>query len=329
MQTSRLGLTVRLPTRGHLVTPEPHQAEYSIAAVSKLTGVSCHALRVWERRYGYPRPHRSASNQRRYGPDEVRVLRRVADLIRSGRPIGELIAEVRSGRLGAGAPAEAEAPPEAGPGALGLVDALCAGDLAGADAVLAGLAGRLPPAELTARVLEPALVEVGERWFRGAASVYQEHLATGAILRALGRALDDARRANARPARRAIVASVQGERHEGGVMILSVMLELSGWRALPLGVDVPVAELRKAAEAWRPDAIGVSFVLSRSINKRFRELATIPGMPIFVGGRSLMNHKTLARRHGLIPLTGAIGSALPQWLAEFPRMSGEPAAAGG
>ena len=32
---------------------------YSIAAVSKLTGVSCHALRVWERRYGFPVPQRS------------------------------------------------------------------------------------------------------------------------------------------------------------------------------------------------------------------------------------------------------------------------------
>lgn len=304
------------------MTPETSQAEYSIAAVSKLTGVSCHALRVWERRYGYPRPHRSASNQRRYGPEEVRVLRRVADLARSGRPIGELIAEVRSGRLEAVAPAEAaEAVPGACPGAGGLVDALCAGDLDGADAILRGLAGRLPTAELTARVLEPALVEVGERWFRGAASVYQEHLATGAILRALGRALDEARGANPNPARRAIVASVQGERHEGGVIILAVMLELAGWRALPMGVDVPVSELRKAAEAWRPDAIGVSFVLSRSINKRFRELATIRGMPIFVGGRSLMNHKTLARRHGLIPLTGPIAAALPQWLAEFDRLS--------
>src|SRR5262245_673443 len=35
--------------------------EYTIAAVSKLTGVSCHTLRVWERRYGFPEPHRSAS----------------------------------------------------------------------------------------------------------------------------------------------------------------------------------------------------------------------------------------------------------------------------
>ena len=50
------------------------ETEYSIAAVSKLTGVSCHALRVWERRYGFPVPHRSASGHRRYSRDQVRLL---------------------------------------------------------------------------------------------------------------------------------------------------------------------------------------------------------------------------------------------------------------
>src|SRR5947209_10467511 len=74
-------------------------AEYSIAAVSKLTGVSCHALRVWERRYGFPIPERSASGHRRYGHQQVGVLRVLAKLTRGGRPIGELISEYQAGRL--------------------------------------------------------------------------------------------------------------------------------------------------------------------------------------------------------------------------------------
>src|SRR5437764_8967391 len=91
------------------MTPENPQAEYSIAAVSKLTGVGCHALRVWERRYGYPRPHRSESNQRRYGAEQVRVLRRIADLVRAGRPVGELMADFKAGRLEIGPPSGPEA----------------------------------------------------------------------------------------------------------------------------------------------------------------------------------------------------------------------------
>src|SRR5438874_166451 len=77
-------------------------AEYSIAAVSKLTGVSCHALRVWERRYGFPVPLRSASGHRRYAQEQVGLLRALAKLVRAGRPIGELIEDYRAGRVDLG-----------------------------------------------------------------------------------------------------------------------------------------------------------------------------------------------------------------------------------
>lgn len=71
------------------------QPRYSIAAVSKLTGISCHTLRVWERRYGFPVPERSPSGHRRYDPMQVQLLCRLSDLNRSSRqPIGELISRL-------------------------------------------------------------------------------------------------------------------------------------------------------------------------------------------------------------------------------------------
>ena len=81
------------------MSSSPETPEYSIAAVSKLTGVSCHALRVWERRYGFPIPHRSASGHRRYSRDQVRVLRHVAVLAQGGQSIGDLIVGDADGLL--------------------------------------------------------------------------------------------------------------------------------------------------------------------------------------------------------------------------------------
>ena len=57
--------------------------------------------------------------------------------------------------------------------------------------------------------------------------------------------------------------------------MVSMALELAGWRAIPMGVDLPSPSISKAIEAWRPDALGLSFVLSRNINKRFQELSEI------------------------------------------------------
>ena len=46
---------------------------YSIAAVERDTGLSKDTLRVWERRYGFPRPARDAAGQ----PMAVHRVRRV------------------------------------------------------------------------------------------------------------------------------------------------------------------------------------------------------------------------------------------------------------
>ena len=172
------------------------------------------------------------------------------------------------------------------------------------------------------------MVNVGERWFRGECDVFQERCATGILLLRLGRLLDQARRSNSTPKRSVLVGTVKGDRHEGGVLMVSLILELAGWRAIPMGVDLPVSEYAKAVESWHPDALGLSFVLSRNINKRFQELARIGGLPIFVGGRSIVNHQGLARRHGLIPMTGTLANSSSHLMAEFEewwRKQGRPA----
>jgi DNA-binding transcriptional MerR regulator len=295
---------------------EPEGADYTIAAVSKLTGISCHALRVWERRYGFPVPRRSTSGHRRYGRDQVRILRRISELSEQGQAIGDLIKGFLEGRLEAG-----EELPLEGSGARptvgDLVDRLAAGDVEGGEACYERLAENLESAELVARVIAPALVDMGERWFRHECGVFQEHHVDGFLRSKLTALIERAHAANRRPAHTIVIGTIQGDRHEGGVLMLQLLLEQVGWRVLNLGVDLPVGEYLKAAVAWRPEALGLSFVLSRNIKKRFQELAKIQGLPIFVGGRSILNYQSLARRHGLIPLAGPLPATLHQLLAEF------------
>jgi 5-methyltetrahydrofolate--homocysteine methyltransferase len=200
-----------------------------------------------------------------------------------------------------------------------VVDRLVAGDLSGADAAFVRIAERLSPPDLITHLIEPALVDTGERWFRGECSACQEHCASGFLRRKLDHLIDEARRSNPHPRHTAVVGTVQGDRHEGGVLIVSVLLERAGWRALPLGVDLSIREYQKAIARWRPDALALSFVLSRNINKRFQELAQVRGVPVFVGGRSILNYRSLALRHGLIPIVGPAVRAVDSLLAEFDR----------
>lgn len=287
--------------------------DYSIAAVSKLTGVSCHALRVWERRYGFPVPLRTDSGHRRYAPDQVGVLRSLVERTRAepGRSVGELISEYRSGKLQLPAASLIAPTPDRleGPHSK-LLDRLAVGDLYGAERMFQEYGRTLDRQALIDRVIEPAFVEVGERWFQGRCAVFQEHCAGEFLRRKLGELIASARHSNPHPVRSVLVGTVQGDRHEGGVLMVSLLLEMSGWRALCLGSDLPVAEYHQAIHSWKPDAVAISFVLSRNIKKRLAELNGLSGPPIFVGGRGVLNHQSLIRRHGLIPLPGPAFSAV-------------------
>lgn len=299
----------------------PGEAEYPIAAVSKLTGVSCHALRVWERRYGFPLPRRSPSGHRRYGHDQVVILRRVSELSRTGRSIGDLIVEAREGSLNfeadSGPVASDEWDDGGGREVAEFIERILDGDLARGEACFTRLAGSLGEPELVGRVIAPALIETGERWFRQQCTIYQERFVSGFLRRKLDAMIEAARMANVEPRKTVVLGTVQGDRHEGGLLMSHLLLERKRWRVVSLGVDVPVSEIAGAVEHFRPDALALSFVLSRNINKRFQELREIRGVPIFVGGRSILNYQRLARRHGLIPVAGAVTTAIERMITEF------------
>jgi MerR family transcriptional regulator, light-induced transcriptional regulator len=305
------------PEQGSLL-PAPVQPRYSIAAVSKLTGISCHTLRVWERRYGFPAPERSASGHRRYDRMQVQLLCRLSDLNRSSRqPIGELISRLNVDALEPGEPALRSNGAVDEAVRAKLVYRLIAGESEEAEREYAGFVSQLDPLGLVNQVIHPALIEAGEGWFRKSYSVFEERLITVFLRQKLVALITEAREANSQPVHSVITGTVQGDRHEGGVLIFNLVMELRGWRVHNLGVDLPVREYDLAVQRLRPSALALSFILSRNIKKRFQELQEIPTVPVFVGGRSIVNYQSVARSHGLIPLTGPILKSTEQLQAGY------------
>jgi DICT domain-containing protein len=60
------------------------------------TGVAEGTLRMWERRHGFPTPQRLPSGHRRYGEDDVELVRRVASERSAGVSLVAAIARARS-----------------------------------------------------------------------------------------------------------------------------------------------------------------------------------------------------------------------------------------
>jgi DNA-binding transcriptional MerR regulator len=77
---------------------------YNLKAVVRLTGVPAPTLRVWEQRYGTPRPGRNEHGHRVYTDEDLQVIHALKRLTDRGVTIGQAVRAVR------------EAPPPAGPG---------------------------------------------------------------------------------------------------------------------------------------------------------------------------------------------------------------------
>jgi DNA-binding transcriptional MerR regulator len=69
------------------------KAGLSITAVADHTGLTAAMLRIWEHRYGWPRPARRANGYRTYAPETVRLLLIAARELTAGRLIGEILAD--------------------------------------------------------------------------------------------------------------------------------------------------------------------------------------------------------------------------------------------
>lgn len=68
-----------------------HEDEFfEISAVARLTGISSHVLRVWERRYGVVEPQRSDSKRRRYTREDIQRLSLLKTLVDNGHAIGSV-----------------------------------------------------------------------------------------------------------------------------------------------------------------------------------------------------------------------------------------------
>lgn len=63
----------------------------NINEASKACGLSPSVLRIWELRYGWPNPKRKANGYRTYSPHLVDDLKRMANLVKQGTPIRQLV----------------------------------------------------------------------------------------------------------------------------------------------------------------------------------------------------------------------------------------------
>jgi methanogenic corrinoid protein MtbC1 len=227
-------------------------------------------LRAWERRYGVLRPTRSEGGFRLYSRADEERVRRMLALQQQG--LSPAVAARTAATEGDGGSAVSAVPADTLRQAL--ADALDSFDEASANRVFDRALAVLTLDTLLRRIVLDYLVDLGERWSDGRASVAQEHFATN-VLR--GRLLGLARDWGQGGGPLALLASPPGELHDLGLICFGLALRAHGWRIAFLGADTPVDTLKHAADSLRPDLVVITATVPQRLSQIQSELREVSG----------------------------------------------------
>ena len=284
-------------------TPKPASAapdSMSIGALSRATGIAIDTLRTWERRYGVPLPTRKPSGHRLYPSSAVEHLRRVELLLNRGHRPAEVLPlptarldallALSQGRETPGSARTASGGAEdssATPFIAELIDASRALDYERVMARLRSHWIRLGPVRFLDECAARFMSEIGNGWASGEIDIRYEHFASAALTDFLR----EVRAPYAEQARGPVVvaAALEGDLHEGGLLMACVLLSVRGWQVVYLGANTPSPELIELAKMRDLDAIALSVSAAMSRPRVVRTVralrAKLPRrLTLWVGG---------------------------------------------
>lgn len=291
------------------------ELRHSIKVVSKLTGLSPHVIRVWERRYGAVTPSRTGTNRRSYSEAEVRRLALLHRATLAGHSICN-IAKLPTERLEqvcAGSSVSSGVEPKRKPDTSEMVaeslEAIRDLNAKGFQEVLSRAVVSLGQHGLLEKVVSPVARKLGELWREGSLTAAHEHFASGLIRGFLGRhSLAYTSGANAPVL---VVATPAGQLHELGAVMVAAAANDVGWRVIYLGTSLPAAEISGAAVQNQARAVALSLVYPEDDPALPGELemlrAYLPAQTrLIVGGRASESYGAVLKRIGAIR-TGELG----------------------
>jgi methanogenic corrinoid protein MtbC1 len=290
---------------------------YNTRAVVQRTGVPADTFRAWERRYGLPQPSRTGGNQRLYSERDIALIGWLRDQTQAGLTISQAVALFRvddgdEAVIGGGGPgpvlARSDGRRASGGGATRLsafrervVEALIAFNGGAAEQAVEEAAALVAVDDVCRHVLEAGLVEIGERWQREEIGVGAEHFASCFVMRKLSALFNLSLPQHGRGP--VVAACVEGELHEIGLLLRSLLLSRHGFRIVYLGANLPCADLLSVVEELGAPVVLLSATTQAAIARLTETIAALraanvgtSGPTVGYGGRIFLDRPELRDR---------------------------------
>jgi len=292
---------------------EEPAAHFPIRTVANLTGVNPITLRAWERRYNLITPRRTGKGHRLYSQFDIDRIRRVLDLLNQGISISQVgsILDQEPGPFIAGR--SAESPDVWSQYQERMLSAIRRFNEPALDGIYNDALSLYPQDLVNTRLVTPLLRGFGEHWKELSLIIAEEHFLSVYLRNKLGARIHHLSQRNSGPL--LLVACLPGEFHEMGMLLFALEAVSRGYRTLVLGANMPL-EILVEVIARRPcEAIVLSGSAQPArglLQKGLPSLVKQAGVPVFVGGGVMEEHRDAVENAGAICVGKDIQPALRQ-----------------
>jgi MerR family transcriptional regulator, light-induced transcriptional regulator len=273
---------------------------WNITSVERDTGISKDTLRMWERRYSFPRPNRDAIGERLYPLEQVEKLRIVKRLIDTGYRPGKIIAQDIDALRELASQSNAAMMKEPLHNESLTHEFMAMIKNHQIEAFRRGLAEHIAKhgiAKTVKEIIAPLTYNIGEAWRAGQLEVFEEHLYTESIHVVLRSAINSVPKQTKHP--KVLLTTFPQEPHGLGLLMAEAIFALEGCATLSLGTQTPMWDIVQAATRQKIDIVALSFSVAmnrQQVQDGLRELRhqLSPSIEIWAGGSSAALSRRIA-----------------------------------
>jgi DNA-binding transcriptional MerR regulator/methylmalonyl-CoA mutase cobalamin-binding subunit len=281
---------------------------YNLSFVVNETGIKADTLRAWERRYKLPKPERSEGGHRLYSDFDIQLVKWLQTKQFEGMSISKAVKlwnEVVSDGEDPLRDSEAvedefykakdraDTPHSPEDYRQRWVTSCLNFDGENAEKIINEAFGFFDIKVICFEIFQEGLVEIGDLWHKGKATVQQEHFASNLAIQRLNALIATSPKAIREE--RIVVATPPNEEHVISSLVLTLILRLTGLRVTYLGANVPQEGLEIMLKIIDPALVVMSSTHLGSLPGLFETANAMAkfGTPFSFGGRIFSEYDEL------------------------------------
>lgn len=226
---------------------------FTIKDLENLSGIKAHTIRIWEQRYNFLKPRRTATNIRYYTNDELKALLNIALLNKYGFKISHIdqmnADEIKSRIFSLSDPLAVQERI-----VNELVQEMVGMEMERFEKTMNDYIVEKGMERTIMQIIFPFLEKIGILWQTGHINPAQEHLVSNIIRQKLIVAIETTIAALKKD-KTALLFVPEGEHHEMGLLFIHFLLKKSGVKTIYLGTNIPLKDVQYICAEKKPDYI--------------------------------------------------------------------------